>query len=144
MFGTTPPHLSFCLLMVSGCFQELLELLLHEVFAGACSKRCPDAFIQEVLEEQEGTLPPRETLPSPRRQTELGQAQITPRSTLEARALKQRCRTEPGRKQLGRSEHQGTPGQKSHGRAAFGPRKSLPTEALSAKPGQQLSVRIRH
>lgn len=53
VFGTTPPHLPFCLLMVSGCFQELLELLLHKVFAGACPKRRPDAFIQEVLEEQE-------------------------------------------------------------------------------------------
>lgn len=71
-----------------------------------------------------GTLPPRETLPSPRRQSELGHTQITTRSTLKAHALKQRCRTESGCKQLGHRQHQAEPGQKSHRRAALGPRKS--------------------
>lgn len=46
-------HLPFCLLVVSGCFQELLELLLYQVFARARPKRRPDAFVEEVLGEQE-------------------------------------------------------------------------------------------
>lgn len=46
-------HLPFCLLVVSGRFQELLELLLHQVLAHTRPERRPDAFVEEVLEEQE-------------------------------------------------------------------------------------------
>lgn len=47
-------HLTLSLLLVSGCLQQLLQLLPHHVLARGGTQRGSNAFIQEVLQQSRG------------------------------------------------------------------------------------------